>query len=319
LFPHISLYRFPMKKIENVPGVFSQYTYTDLRTSAVLGVRYDYNSLYKQSMFTPRLHMRREVSMNGVLRGSVGRSFRSPIALAENLGFLASSRVLNIPTRLGLEDAWNYGINYVHTIPFSDEQHVITLSFDAYRTDFRNQLIVDLDRSAQAVDFYMSKEKAFANSFQVEARANMFDNLWSLTLAGRYNESKQTTNGKLQDKIFVPRWKFLMVNNFVLDNKWMLDITSQYNGKVRLPNTNGAFGDYSKAYPFFITQLTRRFEKLNFDVYVGCENVLNHVQKDPIIGWQDPVNNPAFDATVIYAPLMGRMLYIGLRWTPSKR
>ena len=98
----------------------------------------------------------------------------------------------------------------------------------------------------------------------------------------------------------------------------MLDITSQYNGKVRLPNTNGAFGDYSKAYPFFITQLTRRFEKLNLDVYVGCENVLNHVQEIPIIGYSDPFG-PTFDASVIYAPLMGRMLYIGLRWTLGKR
>ena len=64
--------------------------------------------------------------------------------------------------------------------------------------------------------------------------------------------------------------------------------------------------------------LRKALEKLNLDVYVGCENVLNHVQKDPIIGWHDPVNNPAFDATVIYAPLMGRMFYIGLRWTPGK-
>jgi outer membrane receptor for ferrienterochelin and colicin len=302
-------------KIESVPGVFSQYTYTDPKTSIVFGVRYDYNTLYEQSLFTPRLHVKRDIFEHGVIRGSVGRAYRSPIALAENLGLMASSRQLIIPEKLGLEDAWNFGINYVHNIPFGKDQ-MITISFDAYRTHFNNQLIVDLDQSANSAHFYMSNEKAYANSFQLETKTDVIADHWQLTLAGRYNDSRQTTNGKLQDKVYVSKWKFLMVNNIQTNmNKWMFDLTSQWNGKVRLPNTNGLREKYSKPYPMFFAQVTRRFK--NVDVYVGCENIFNTTQENPIINPENPFSS-TFDATVIYGSLMSRAFYVGLRWTLNK-
>ena len=40
---------------EIVPGIFTEYTYTNSRLSSVLGARYDYHSLYG-SQFSPRLH-----------------------------------------------------------------------------------------------------------------------------------------------------------------------------------------------------------------------------------------------------------------------
>ncbi|MCL2681881.1 MAG: TonB-dependent receptor [Bacteroidales bacterium] len=296
---------------ENVPGIFSQYTYSGEKTSVVVGMRYDYNTLYKQSLFTPRLHFKHDIFEFGTIRGSIGKAYRSPIPLAENLGLLASSRYLNFGN-LGLEDAWNYGVNYVHNFFIGDDYRMITLSFDAYRTDFRNQLIVNLDRDAHAAYFYMSNKKSFANSLQLEARAEVLEDLWTLTLAGRYNDSRQTIDGKLRDKLYVSKWKFLMVNNLNFNNKWFFDLTSQYNGRVRLPNTNGARPDYSEPYPMFFAQLTKRFKKL--DVYVGCENIFNTVQENPIIGYENPFG-PTFDATVIYGSLMSRMFYVGLRLT----
>jgi hypothetical protein len=217
-----------------------------------------------------------------------------------------------MPSNLGLEDAWNYGVNYYHIFHINEDQ-VITLSFDAYRTHFNNQLIVDLDQNANAAHFYMSKEKSYANNLQLESKIDVLDdNRWVLTLAGRYNDSRQTTNNKLQDKIYVSKWKFLMVNNLTFNYKWFFDLTSQYNGKVRLPNTAGAREDYSKAYPMFFTQITRRFRHV--DVYVGCENIFNTVQKNPIIDHENPFGTN-FDATVIYGSLMPRMVYIGARIT----
>ena len=308
-------YNVSMSKFrESVPGVFSQYTYFTEKTSVVAGLRYDYNTLYKQSLITPRLHMKHDVFEHGVIRASIGKAYRSPIALAENLGLMASSREININPKLGLEDAWNYGINYYHIFHINEDQ-VITLSFDAYRTDFRRQMVVDLDQSANAALFYMSDQKAYANNFQLETKIDVLDdNRWVLTLAGRYNDSKQTTNGKLQDKIYVSKWKFLMVNNLTFNNKWFIDLTSQYNGKVRLPNTSVNKGEteYSEPYPMFFLQLTRRFR--TFDVYVGCENIFSSTQKDPIIAHDDPFG-PNFDATVIYGSLMPRAFYVGLRLT----
>jgi hypothetical protein len=299
-------------KVESVPGVFSQYTFSNDKTSLVAGLRYDYNTLYKQSLITPRLHIKQDIFKHGIIRGSIGKAYRSPIPLAENLGLMASSRHLFFDEKLCMEDAWNYGINYVHNVPIGDEREV-TLSFDAYRTDFKKQLVINLDRDAHAAYFYMSNEKSFANSWQLEAKTDVLPYYWTLTVAGRYNETKQTIDGTLRNKNYVSKWKFLMVNNFRTNMKrWMFDMTAQYNGKVPLPNTNGARPEYSEPYPMLYVQLTRRFRYL--EVYTGCENILNTVQENPIIGFDNPFGQ-TFDATVVYGSLTGRMFYLGLRFT----
>ena len=57
-------------------------------------------------------------------------------------------------------------------------------------------------------------------------------------------------------------------------------------------------------------QITKKFRK--FDVYVGCENILNYTQSNPILSAADP-NGQYFDASMIYAPIEGRIVYFGLR------
>ncbi|MCK9321296.1 MAG: hypothetical protein M0P32_04740, partial [Bacteroidales bacterium] len=69
---------------------------------------------------------------------------------------------------------------------------------------------------------------------------------------------------------------------------------------------------YSDPYIFMLGQVTRKFK--NFDVYVGCENITNYTQDTPVIGADRPFSNN-FDASVVYAPVMGRLFYAGLRLT----
>ena len=57
----------------------------------------------------------------------------------------------------------------------------------------------------------------------------------------------------------------------------------------------------------------KRFRVNDFEVYVGGENILNFVQENPIIDYENPFGNN-FDASLIYAPVMGRLFYIGLRY-----
>ena len=59
-------------------------------------------------------------------------------------------------------------------------------------------------------------------------------------------------------------------------------------------------------------QLTRRFD--GFDVYLGIENALSMIQRDPIIGADDPYTY-RFDASLAWGQLDSRMLYIGVRYT----
>ena len=52
---------------------------------------------------------------------------------------------------------------------------------------------------------------------------------------------------------------------------------------------------------------------MNFEFYFGGENILNFVQENPIVDYENPFGNN-FDASLIYAPVMGRLFYIGLRY-----
>jgi outer membrane receptor for ferrienterochelin and colicins len=58
-------------------------------------------------------------------------------------------------------------------------------------------------------------------------------------------------------------------------------------------------------------QVTRTFPK--WDVYLGGENLANFRQKDPIIGAGEPFGEH-FDAGMAWGPVVGRMIYAGIRY-----
>jgi outer membrane receptor for ferrienterochelin and colicin len=302
-----------MLKPEHIPGVFAQYSFNyGEKVSLVAGMRYDYNSYYNQHLYTPRLHLRYSPMKSITIRVSGGKGYRSPNLFAENIGLMASSRLLVVEGKIAMEEAWNYGLNYTQNIVLNSS-NTLTLSLDYYRTDFVNQLIINQDRNFRNVFYYMSKDKSFSNSIQAEAKFSLFDAHWDLTLAGRYNDVRQNLDGNLIEKPYTSRWKALIVNNVRTNrSSWMFDLTTQFNGGVRLPNTNNTRPEYSKPYWIMHVQITKRFKYV--DIYLGCENILNQIQHDPIISPENPFSDN-FDATIVYGSLMNRVFYLGVRLT----
>ena len=49
------------------------------------------------------------------------------------------------------------------------------------------------------------------------------------------------------------------------------------------------------------------------EIYIGSENLTNYIQKDAIIAADEPFSN-YFDASMIWGPVTGRMLYGGVRY-----
>ncbi len=307
-----SLFDTVMKTDELVPGVFVQYTYTLSKFLLTAGLRYDYNSAYERSLITPRLHLKWDPLEHSVFRISAGKGYRSAFVLAENFGLMASSRKFVFSDEsLKMEDAWNYGFNFVQDILIKDKK-IAVFTLDFYRTDFVNQIIVDLDKSADEVHFYNLEGKSFSNSLQADLVVSVVKG-FTATLAGRYNDVKTTTDGQLQDRVYMNKWKGLLVLSYATKyDKWTFDLTTQLNGAGRLPNTNNARPEYSSPYFYMLGQITRRFK--HWDVYIGCENITGYVQEHPIIDPEHPYAKD-FDASVIYAPIMGRLFYAGFRWT----
>ncbi len=60
-------------------------------------------------------------------------------------------------------------------------------------------------------------------------------------------------------------------------------------------------------------QVTRVFGE-RFEVYLGGENLTNYKQTNPILSSEDPFGE-YFESALIWAPIFGRMIYGGLRFT----
>jgi outer membrane receptor for ferrienterochelin and colicins len=303
-------------RTEYVPGIFGQYTYTyPEKFNGIAGLRVDHNSVYGL-LITPRMHLRYNLDQHTALRASAGKGYRAANILAENTGVLASSRVLHFAEEFEMERAWNYGLNITRSFPLSEGRE-INASVDFYRTDFQNQVVVDMDRDPGAVYFYNLDGKSYANAFQAQVSLEPVER-FDITLAYRFNDVKSTLNGQLKEVPLTTRYKGLLTLSYATPfRKWAFDFTGQLNGQSRLPDTRMnppeyQLEEYSPQYVVLHAQVSKRFKW--FEIYVGGENLTDFRQEDPILAPDDPFG-PNFDASMVWGPLLGRRFYAGIRYT----
>ncbi len=300
--------------VESVPGVFLQYTYTDsARVTLLAGVRYDFYRNYG-AQFTPRLHLRYEITPHMTLRASAGKGYRTVHVLAENIYLLASSREMVIADNLGIEEAWNAGLSLTGYVQLGGRE--LRMTGEAYRTSFLKQIVTDFDSDIDRVSFYNLAGRSYSNVFQAEAQVQPVTGL-DITAAWRWNDVWQTIGGELREKPLSSRYKGLLAVSYSTRmRKWQFDYTLQYNGPGRIPSTMTnpepyMRHDYFSAYPVMTAQVTRYFKK--WSVYLGAENITGSRQHDAIIAADDPFG-PYFDGSMIWGPVHGRKLYAGFRF-----
>ena len=310
----------PYFREEIVPGAFFEYTYNkDDRFVVVTGGRADYHNLFGM-FFTPRIHAKYNLTELLVLRMSVGKSQRTAGIFAENMGLLANSRQWIIMGSGGQayglqpEVAWNYGANL--TWGFFVNQNPATLSIDAYRTDFTNQIVADMDHSAQQVLFYNLVGQSYSNSAQIQLDIEPVSRL-QFRLAYRYFDVKTQYTTGLLDKPFVAKHRAFVNIGYETENKkWRFDFTAQWFGAKRIPSTlsnpeTAQMPSQSPSYFMFNAQVSRTFNK--WEVYLGGENLSNFSQQNLIVDAANPFGQ-LFDASLVWGPTMGRMFYAGFRF-----
>ena len=303
---------------ESVPGGFVEYTYIDPeKFSLILGARTDFHNIYG-TLFTPRIHLKYNISENTTLRGSAGRGFRTPNIIAENIYLLAGSRKMNILEEPTMEEAWNFGLNLTQYFKVFDKN--LSINLDFYRTEFVNQIVIDRDRNSSNVYIYNLDGKSYSNSLQIESKYELF-NRFDLLVAFRYNDVKMTINDELKQKPLVGKFKGLINMSYATNlNKWQFDLTTQLNGKSRLPNTSSNPAEYrlreeSPAFTVMNVQITKFFRK--WEIYGGVENLTNYTQDNPILAADDPFGE-YFDSSLIWGPITGRKFYAGIRYRIKK-
>ena len=304
-------------------GAYAEYTYNiKEKFSAVAGARYDYNAYFRKHLFTPRGHIKWNITPTTVLRGSAGLGFRPTDIITDNIGIMATGRRILFDTPFGrdfnrMEKALTAGGSFAQTISTVNYRDM-TISLDYFRTELFHSVVVDQERDANNIYIYTTNGKSYTNTYQVDLTWNPVER-FDIFATFRYTDSKYTItradgSQQLVERPLVSRFKTLLNIQYATRmRKWTFDVTAQLNGKSRIPTQTGNIEDseYSPIYPMFFAQVTHKIKM--WDIYLGCENIAGFRQKTPILGYADPYST-AFNSSCVWGPLMGRKIYIGVRF-----
>jgi len=316
---------FKYKRLEQVAGTFLEFAHNSgEKFNLVAGIRADYHNYYGV-FFTPRLHLRYAFTQNSVLRFSGGKALRTANIFADNAYLMASSRDwlvesadLALPYGLKPEVGYNYGLNFTQKFKINYRDAYITL--DVYRTDFTDQVVVDVDNNTQQVLIYNLDGPSYSNTMQFEFNMEPKKRFFIKT-AYRYVDTKVNyKQGLIQKPMVSMHRAFINLSYETKNSHWQFDFTTQYNGQKRLPATVSNPLDYQRATyspQYFnlmgqVTYLTK-IKRADFNIYLGVENALDYKQTNPIVSNDMPFNK-YFDASMVWGPIYGRMLYVGLRF-----
>lgn len=313
-----------IERTENGAGAFFEYNYDDLgKLNLTAGLRVDTHSALG-NFITPRLHVRYTPWEKSAIRASVGRGKRAANIFAENQKLFSTSRLINIDNEGGSiygldpEIAWNYGVSFLQGFNLFERKADITLDF--YRTDFKNQVVVDYENPNE-VRFYNLKGESYANSFQFEFNYNVFEH-FDLRMAYKYYDVKTQYNSGKLDKPLTPKHRVFANVSYETQRKdngsqWKFDTTYNWMGEQRFSSTLSNLPQYQlpERTPTVATlnaQVTKVFSP-KFEVYLGGENITNTKQNNPILGADNPFGSN-FDTTFVYGPIFGSSYYAGLRY-----
>ncbi|MEY3369276.1 MAG: hypothetical protein RI973_2431 [Bacteroidota bacterium] len=311
---------------ETMPGVFGEYAYTGTKFGIIAGIRADHLEVsgvrggqapQVKTFVTPRLNLKYNFNDNTILRLSAGRGVRSAQFLPENLAVLASNRRIEVREDLRIEDAWNLGLNFTRTFKLAGRS--ASFLVDLYRTEFANQVVMDMESAHGKVLFYNLDGRSFANSLLLLATWAPFKG-FDMKLAYKLNDVRVTYLGDLRLRpMTAPHRGLLTLNYETANERWMFNSHIQYHGWQRFAHASHLpasveekqhFEGRSPDYVLVNAQVTHKFK--NLEIYLGGENLTDFRQEHAIIDWQDPFGE-YFDAMQVWGPLVGARAHLGLR------
>lgn len=310
---------FPREEI--VPGAYLEYTMDhEERFGAVAGIRMDHHNSFGW-FATPRLHLKYNITPEFILRATGGRSFRTANIFADNLSKLATYREFSVLESPDPEVAWNYGANA--TYRFRLDYREGSVSADYYITQFQNQVVVDLYSSPDLIEIYNLQGDSYSRSFQLAVNYEILKRV-DLRIAWKTDDVMVSYRNEELRKPLVPRQRGLLNIAYTTRNEhYLFDLTIQYEGARDLGIYR--YRDYSDAQvqngrspEFWIvnSQVTRILG--DWQIYAGAENLFDFTQEKVIFGSEDPFG-AEFDATNVWGPVMGRNIYIGIRYNLKRK
>ena len=310
------------QRSENIPGLFAENTmrFFNNKLTWIVGIRGDHHNQFGLR-FTPRALLKYDITPRTIVRANIGAGWRTANIFSENIGLLVSSRDIIFAEPLQPESALNIGMNLTQKFGKKDNNISGYFSLDYYRTDFRNQIFPDYDTDPTRAIIKNFSGKSVSNAFQAELNMSIYKR-FELKTGYSYLDVYRLIGETRQLLPFNARHKVISSFSYKpLSNKFHFDMNVHWYGQQRLPDTKSnplefQRPDFSRPYTILNAQFTYSLKK--YELYVGCENILDFRQLQPIISWQDPFS-PYFDTSSVWGPTRGREVYIGVRFRLSKQ
>ena len=300
-----------------VPGAFAEHTLRAFneKLTWLVGLRVDHHQQFGWHV-TPRTLVKYDFSPQQTLRLNFGTGWRTVNLFSENIGLLSSSRNVVFTENLQPERAFNWGVNFTQKFAVPTQKIAGHISLDYYHTRFQNQVFPDFDSNpTQAIisNFY---GRSVSHGFQAELLLS-FAQRWEWKTGYTWLDVYRVINNQKQLLPFNARHKVLNTLSFKpISQNFHVDANLHWYGRQRLPNTQAnptmfQRPDFSRSFQTINLQFTYNLKTV--EAYIGCENILDFRQRQPIISWQDPFG-PYFDTSSVWGPTRGREWYIGIRY-----
>ncbi len=308
-------------RLENIPGIFIENTmrFFDNKLTWIAGVRSDHHNQFGYQ-FTPRTLLKYDIAPQTIVRANIGTGWRTINLFSENIGLLVSSRDIIFTEKLQPEKAINFGVNLTQKFETKNNNLSGYFSTDFYRTDFQNQIFPDYDSDPTKAIIQNFTETSVSNGFQAELFLKFYRR-FELKTGYNFLDVYRKIGETKHLLPFNPRHKFITTFSYKpLINKFHFDMNSHWYGEQRLPDTKSnplEFRRASFSQPYIIINAQFTYNLKKFEVYIGCENIFDFRQKQPIISWQNPFS-PYFDTSSVWGPTRGREIYAGLRFKLKK-
>ena len=294
-------------------ALYGEYTFhLEDKLTAIAGVS---ANRYSQEgwKLSPRATVKYQPLEQLVLRFNGGRGIRASMPLSDNIGVFSTGKGwFGAYEGHRLEDAWIAGANATLYLPIGADPETAYVSFDYFRTQFTQQLIVDYDRSDIYINFYFSDgAPCYTNTWQVDFAVEPVER-FTVNLTARYTDAKVTLQDiGMVERALTPRFKGVLNMQYKTNlSRWIFDFTAALNGSARAYRFMQMDDNRTPVYPMLFAQVTRRFKGI--DVYLGAENLTGFRQQQVI--WGTPGQDD-FDASAVWGPIMGLKVNAGLRVT----
>ena len=315
-------------------GIFGEYEFrAGDKLTAAAGLKGEWY-LRDGLRLSPKLEIEYRPFEAMSLNVNAGRSLRYVEPLQYNTGvFLTGKRFVGDFEDHILEDSWTFGGSLTWHLPLgSSSPAYVSLGYS--RTVFAQQLVVDYEHVRNAISFYsLDGRRSFSDDFHVAFKAGLFRG-FTLTAAFRYTDDRVELEGRgLVVRPMTSRYKGELDLRYATNlEKWIFDVSASVNGPCRVYDFMRTHLDaegnllyekgYTPVYPLLNLRVTKRFDFV--DIYIGGENLTGFRQKDILLGARDSStgmispHQSSFDASAVWGPVMGTIIYAGARFTLFK-